>query len=374
MAGLVGSEFLFIVVLLSFSIGCLAATPPVVKAAYYPSWRSFSPSDVDTSLFTHILYAFLIPNNVTYKFEIDNSMTLLLSNFTATLHNKTPSVKALFSIGGGGDSTQALLARMASSQTTRQTFINSAIETARNLGFDGIDIDWEYPQTQEEMQDLESLFQEWRQAIKAEAEATNRAPLLLTAAVNFSVKILWPVPLSYPVQSINQNLDWVNAMCYDYHGNWDTSVTGAPAALYDPNSNVSTSYGLTSWVQAGVDPKKVVMGLPLYGRTWTLRDPNQHNIGSPAVGVGPGVDGVLTLAEVEQFNKEKNATVVYDTATGSTYSFAGTSWIGYDDATSVNTKIRYAKSLGLGGYFLFAISYESGWEISTQASEAWSNP
>ncbi|CAL5328055.1 unnamed protein product [Camellia sinensis] len=57
-------------------------------------------------------------------------------------------------------------------------------------------------------------------------------------------------------------------MCYDYHGSWDTSAMGAQAALFDPNSNITTSYGLWSWIKAGLPPSKLIMGLPLYGRTW----------------------------------------------------------------------------------------------------------
>ncbi|GLT28377.1 hypothetical protein SLA2020_033170 [Shorea laevis] len=140
---------------------------------------------------------------------------------------------------------------------------------------------------------------------------------------------------------------------------------GAHAALYDPNSNISTSYGLTSWVKAGVYSEKVVMSLPLYGRTWKLKDPNQHKIGSDAVGVGPGDDGVLTFAQVEHFNRRTNATLAYFTVYVSAYSFVGTSWIGYDDVRSTTIKVKYALGHGLRGYFFWVISYDSEWKVSS---------
>ncbi|KAI8020455.1 Class V chitinase CHIT5 [Camellia lanceoleosa] len=62
-------------------------------------------------------------------------------------------------------------------------------------------------------------------------------------------------------------------MCYDYHGSWDTSVTGAQALLFNKSGNVSTSYGILTWVENGVPPEKLVMGPPMYGRTWKLKDP-----------------------------------------------------------------------------------------------------
>ncbi|KAF8036761.1 hypothetical protein BT93_C2466 [Corymbia citriodora subsp. variegata] len=373
-------SFLNLLFLVLFSMaaaeGAVGASTPaaaVIKGAYYPSWfsSSFPPSSIETSLFTHIFYAFLSPSNSTYKFEVLDSDALLLSNFTAALRQKNPPVKTLISIGGASDGP-TLFATIAASASTRKLFIDSSIEVARKYGFDGLDLDWEMPENPKQMADLGLLFQEWRSAIKREAKATARPPLLLTAAVYFAVDFfLSGTYRMYPVASINQNLDWINAMCYDYHGSWDTSATGAQAAFFDPNSNISSSYGLRSWIKAGLQRKKLVMGLPLYGRTWKLKDPNVHGIGAPAVGLGPGDDGVLTYSQVETFNKENNATVKYDKTTVSTYSFQGTSWVGYDGVVSTTVKVRLAQALRLRGYFFWALSYDKEWRISTHASRAW---
>ncbi|KAG5225966.1 acidic mammalian chitinase [Salix suchowensis] len=362
-----------IILLFTISTGYVMASPPAaIKAAYWPSWsKTFPPSAIDTTLFTHILYAFLVPSNVTFKFEVSDSTASLLENFTGTLHRKNPPVKTLVSFGGGS-SDPKLFARMVSNKGSRNIFIDSAIEVARTYGFDGMDLDWEFPKNPEEMAGLGQLFKEWRVAIKKEAKSTHRSPLLLTAAVYFSVDFQWNgIYRKYPVESIAKSLDWVNAMCFDYRGSWDTSATGAPAALYDPNSNISTSYGLTSWVRAGVARNMVVMGLPLYGRTWQLKDPKVNGIGAPATAVGPGDDGVLIFSAVEKFNRENGATVVYDAKTVSTYSHAGTSWIGYDDSQSTTVKLEFAQAHGLRGYFFWALSYDREWEISKQASRTW---
>ncbi|KAE8687651.1 putative Glycosyl hydrolase family protein with chitinase insertion domain [Hibiscus syriacus] len=361
----------FLVVSLTISSGVVTASPPPVKAAYWPSWsKNLPPSAIDTTLFTHILYAFLMPSN-TYKFEIPTSTTLQLSNFTTTLRRKNPSPKTLYSIGGGGTDSH-LFARMASDAKSRQAFITSSIETARRFGFDGMDLDWEFPENPKDMQNLAVLFSEWRRAIVHEAKTTRRAPLLLTAAVYFSVEFfLDETYRKFPVWSINQNLDWINVMCYDYHGSWDSSQTGAHAALYDPNSKISTSYGLRSWIKAGLLKSKLVMGLPLYGKTWVLKDPNSHEIGSAAVSVGPGDDGVLTYVEIEEFNEKNGGKVEHDMETVSTYSYAGSVWVGYDDAISTTMKIGFAQGLGIRGYFFWALGYDSDWKISRQASRAW---
>jgi chitinase len=193
MASLNFVNFLSIVYsLFLIATGCgVMASSPVVKAGYYPSWAldNLSPSAINTSLFTHVLYAFLVPNNVTFEFDISNSEAAILSNLTTTLHHKNPHVKVLYSIGGGGIDPKPF-ATMASAASSRRTFIHATIEVARKYGFDGLDLDWEFPESTKEMDDFAHLLKEWRHAIQEEARGTNRPPLLLTAAVYYSAEFL----------------------------------------------------------------------------------------------------------------------------------------------------------------------------------------
>ncbi|KAJ8753202.1 hypothetical protein K2173_017795 [Erythroxylum novogranatense] len=305
-------------------------SPQAIKGAYYPSWSEILlPSDIDTTLFTHIFYAFLSPDNNTYKFKVSDSTGILLTNFTTILHQKASPVKTLVSFAGVNGDKQ-FYARMVSQPVTRGIFINSAIDVARRYGFDGLDLDWEFPQTTQEMEDLGQLFGEWRHAINEEASLTRRPSLLLTAA-----------------------------------------VTGAHALLYDPTSNISTSYGLNSWLGTGLPRTMLVIGLPQYGRTWQLKDPNVNGIGAPALGPGP-INGVLTFRQLERRNEENRATVVFDPQTVSTYSYAGTLWVGYDDMNSTAAKLSYARDLKLLGYFFWALSFDNEWKLSRLASGSWS--
>ncbi|XP_008443884.2 class V chitinase CHIT5b-like [Cucumis melo] len=363
------------VFVLTFTARAAHMSPsPPVKAAYWPSWfsESFPPSAINTALFTHIYYAFLMPSNRSFTFDLPETTKAELSQFTSSLRRKNPPVKTLFSIGGGGSDSD-LFARIASNAKSRQIFIDSSINTARKFGFDGLDIDWEFPKDTTEMEYFADLITQWRKTIDREAKLTSRQPLLLSAAVYYASEFrTYGEPRSFPAAAISKSLDWINVMCFDYHGSWDTTATGAHAALFDPHTNLSSHYGLRSWISAGVPRSKMVMGIPLYGKSWTLKDPYVHGVGAPAVGVGPGDQGILTYVQVKEFNEKTKATIVYDIRTVSAYSYINTSWVGYDDVKSTTTKVEFAQANDLRGYFFWALSYDSGdWEISTHASKAW---
>lgn len=364
------SLLLSLVIFHTNTLKCIAFPHPNrgIKAAYWPSFGAFPASAIDTSHFTHIYYAFLLPDPTTYKLNVTPFDQTKIPDFMGAIRAKNPPVKTLVSIGGGGNDP-TLFSKIVSSRATRQTFIDSTIEIARQYGFDGVDLDWEFPATAEDMSNLALLYKQWRAALLNEIRTSRKPSLLLTSAVYYAPKLTLVEPRSYPVEAILRYLDWISPMCFDYHGSWE-NFTGVHSALRDANSNFSTHFGIGSWIQAGVPPGKVVMGLPLYGRTWKLQEPYVNGIGAPALGVGPG-GGLMDYQQILDFNDENNATVVFDGQTVSYYSYAGDSWIGYDDVQSVRLKIQFARSKQLGGYFFWALGKDKDWTISSLASRTW---
>ncbi|KAG6770800.1 hypothetical protein POTOM_026495 [Populus tomentosa] len=315
-----------------------------IKGAYWPLFDGFEASSIDTSYFTNIFYAFLLPDPVTFKLNVTPFDQQKIPGFIENLRTRNPPVKTLLSMGGGGSDAIALIfANLSGAQETRKVFIDSTIEVARTYGFDGLDLDWEFPANDQEMINLALLVKEWHEALVHEASASGKPRLLLTAAVYYSSQFTtYGLPRSYPADSINNYVDWINPI---------------------------TSFGIGSWIQAGVSPKKLVTGLPLYGRTWKLLDPNVNGIGARAVGEGPG-GGILDCYQVLEFNKENDAIVTFDGQTVSYYSYAGGFWAGHDDSVTIDWKVQFARSRGLGGYFFWALGQDKDWIISKQGKDA----
>ncbi|XP_058114126.1 class V chitinase-like isoform X1 [Magnolia sinica] len=359
-----------------FSIFLLQLQPSIsqttVKAAYWFPASEFPVSDINSALFTHLFCAFAALDPQSNQLIIPNSSQAAFAAFTTTVQQKNPSVQTLLSIGGGRSDPSAF-ASMASQPTSRKSFIDSSIRLARANGFYGLDLDWEYPQTPQQMLDLGTLFNEWRAAVVSESQSSGQTQLLLTAAVHFSAN---RDSLTYPVQSIGTNLDWVNVMAYDFKGpDWSGDSTGAPAALYDPSSRFSGSAGIDVWIGAGLSTNKMVLGLPFYGYAWKLVDPNQNGLGAPANGSATeqdvGGDGSISYWQIKAFIERTGATWVYDSTVVTDYCYAGSTWIGFDGVRSVAAKVSYAKSKGLLGYFAWSVGGDSNWELSQTASGTW---
>ncbi|GJX86488.1 acidic mammalian chitinase-like protein [Tanacetum coccineum] len=384
--------FLFLVTILNFSFHhgetisfALASKPNVlvsssnegllqdqgVSGIYWLSFAGYPASTINTSYFSHIYYAFVRASPTTYVLNITNSDVEKLLKFANSSSRWNPPAETLLAIGGfGGGALSGIFSQMASQENSRATFINSTIKIARDYNFNGIDLDWEFPTNSSDMWYLGLLFKEWRQALEFEANVTRKPRLILTSTVYYAPIISFNGgPRSYPINEIYRNVDWISPMCFGYHGSWENFI-GSHSALYEPNHDLKTDYGIRSWRNVGMSAKKIVMGLPLYGVTWRLQDPNVNTIRSPTIGTGPG-SGILGYSQVVDFNRKNNATVVFDNTRISYYSYAGDSWISYDDVRSIESKVQYARDVSLGGYLFWALGQDLDWTLSSKASQAW---
>jgi chitinase len=159
-----------------------------------------------------------------------------------------------------------------------------------------------------------------------------------------------------PLKDIASTLDYINLMAYDYAGSWDT-VSGHQANLYpNPANNNSTPYStdaaVADYIRAGVPAKKIVLGMPIYGRSFQ----NTAGLGQPFNGIGQGSweAGVWDYKALPK----AGASVVYDSVAGATYSYdpATKELISFDTADMITKKVAYLKQKGLGGSMFWEAS------------------
>ncbi|XP_049851978.1 acidic mammalian chitinase-like [Schistocerca gregaria] len=283
-------------------------------------------------------------------------------NFT-DLKKKNPNLRTSLAIGGWNEGSEKY-STVSNDPVKRRKFIESTVSLLQEYNFDGFDLDWEYPNQRGgspvDVENFNTLIREFR-------EEFDKHGYYLSAAVGASSNT---ADLSYHVPSLSKYLDRIFIMAYDLHGAWDP-VTGIHAPLYRTSAYDNTANqalaGLyvdtfvRGWLNRGADPEKIGLGMPTYGKTFRLSDPNNHGVGAPIVpgtggSAGPytGESGTLGYNEYCEYKEKNGWTEVWDGEQIGIYAYTTTDWIGLDNQKSLCIKAKYAKDLKLGTAMIWA--------------------
>ncbi len=357
--------------------------------AYFTEWsiyqRKYSVSDIPADKLTHINYAFAkIANGECALFDsyaaIDKfypgdkwDAGFLRGNFhqLQQLRKKHPHLRTLISVGGWTLSSP--FSDAALTDASRQKLARSCVVFMKKYGFDGIDIDWEYPVGGGEAsnktrpidkQNFTHLLAELRKHLDDQGKA-DKTKYLLTIAAPAGPSVYQNLEL----EKIAQHLDWINLMTYDFHGGW-SEATNFNAPLYpaksDPTKDESirkhfnVDSAVTAYLKAGIPADKLVMGVPFYGRGWAgVKNENAGLYQKPSKTLPKGTweAGVFDYKDIaanyldkykRHWHDEAKVPWLFDEKSGI--------MISYDDPESLRIRASYVNDRKLGGVMFWELS------------------
>ncbi|XP_053620320.1 probable chitinase 2 [Plodia interpunctella] len=343
-----------------------------VVVCYYGTWATyrqglgkFAVDNVNTELCSHVVYSFVGIDNQGTIVSLDPYLDLDTGNgnfrkFTK-LKEENPNLKTILAVGGWNEGS-AKFSIMAANPIFRNNFIRSSLQFIEDYNFDGLDLDWEYPNRRDTVHGAADI-ENFTLLTKELREEFDKRGLLLTSAVSSNkASAEW----SYDIPEISKYLDFIHIMTYDMYGSWDP-ITGHNSPLHKGEGDTGNRDDLYTvdvaveyWLSQGCPPSKLVLGMPLYGRTFTLTNSAVNGVRAPSS--GPGLSGQYTATAgfmgyneiCEKLNTEA-WDVRYDSLAKVPYAVQGSNWISYDDAESLTKKGEYANSLNLAGGMVWSI-------------------
>ncbi|GAN08694.1 endochitinase 1 [Mucor ambiguus] len=360
-----------------------------IIAGYFINWgiydREFNVVDLKAKKLSHILYAFANVNkdgsivlgdpwaDIDIKFSKDKTVDGVVDpwkendndlhgNFKqlALLKQQNRHLKVSLSVGGYSWSHN--FSALASQPESRATFTKTAIQHLQDLGLDGIDIDWEFPKDAKDAENYVLLLKEMRTALddyQLVHDPTDQ---------KFLLSVAMPCgPENYRLLRLSNMAHYVDIfylMAYDFAGDWDQQV-GHQSNLYGGPLNVDQAVTYFE-NEGGVPSKKIVMGMPMYGRGFSNTN---GKIGSSYRGVPEGSwdKGSFDYKDLppqgarEYLDQERGASWSYDESKRE--------FVSYDSPAVAEMKCEYIKDKQLGGAMFWELTADNSKDESRSLLE-----
>ncbi|GAA1807030.1 chitinase [Planosporangium flavigriseum] len=262
-----------------------------------------------------------------------------------------PHLKVIWSFGGwtwSGGFTQAAANPAAFAESCY-----SLVEDPRWADvFDGIDVDWEYPNACGLQCDTSgpNAFTNVVSALRSRFGPSALVTAAITADGSNGGKID-----ATDYAGAAPHLNWLMPMTYDYFGAFNAQGPTAPHSPLTsypgiPQQGFNSDAAIQKLKSKGIPANKLLLGIGFYGRGWT--GVTQEAPGGTATGAAPGT----YEAGIEDYKVLKNTCPANRTIAGTAYAKCGSNWWSYDTPATIGGKMTYAKSQGLGGAFFWELS------------------
>jgi chitinase len=321
------------------------AGPEPSKEKVFVGYVFHRPGKINYLLYTHLCHAFLVADE---NGQVASRRDVPDKDLVAQAHRA--GVKVLISLGGWGWDRQ--FASIVSRPDAENRYVKTVLDLVDEFDYDGIDLDWEYPDTAQEVAGFERLARRLRTRLD-ELATRKRRPMVLTMAVSSNPGTLrW---LSKDI--VLETMDWLNVMTYDFAGPW-TDYAGHHAPLFpsskQPKGGKRSAASTMSYLvdERGLPADRLAVGIPLYGRGFAVSEPYAP-LKEPR---GQGRNREGSFARLVRLRSE-GWTRRWDDETKNPWLIAPdrSSVIGYDDAESVAIKTRWALDRGFRGVFFWQI-------------------
>jgi len=347
---------------------------------YFVEWgvyqRNYHVKNIHTSgsaaKLTHLLYAFGNPSNGQCSVydsyaDYDKAYTAADSvdgvadtwdqplrgsfNQLRKLKRMYPNLKVLWSFGGW-----TLSRGFTQAAQNPQAFADSCYNLVKDPRwadvFDGIDIDWEYPNACGDACDSSgpNAFKNVIAALRARFGPNN----LVTAAITADGTSGGKIDATDYAGAV-PNLNWIMPMTYDYFGAFNPQGPTAPHAPLTSYAGIPTAgfyadAAIQKLKSKGIPANKILFGIGFYGRGWT--GVTQAGPGGSATSPAPG----SYEPGSEDYKVLKTRCPTTGTIGGTAYAKCGGEWWGYDNPATIGGKMAYANNQGLGGAFFWELS------------------